>query len=787
MRAINRKLFRDLWEIKGQALAISLVIAAGLAMFTMYQSVFHSLRYTQETYYDRYRFGDVFAQAKRVPLWRADEIARIPGVSWVEPRVVASVTLDMEGLDEPLAGQLISIPEEKVPILNDVALQRGRYIEPGHPDEVLVAEGFALAHELEPGDTIAAIINGRRRELEIVGLALSPEFVYVVRPGELIPDDSRYGIFWMGREALSSAFDMKGGFNDVVLRLMPGASVDEVIDRLDRILEPYGGLGAIPRAQQFSHWSLDAELTGLQTMGFIMPMIFLSVAAFLLNVVLSRIVSVQRSQIAALKALGYSRFEIGLHYVQWSLVIAAFGALFGIAGGSWMGSGMVRMYNDYFRFPFLDYQISLRLTAVAIAISAVAAVLGAWSAVRRAASLPPAEAMRPEPPASYNESFVERLGFRRFFSQPARMILRNIERQPGRTLSSIIGIAFAAAMLVVGLFFIDAMDRLIEIQFEVINRQDVTVTFVEPRSAAAHYELARMPGVMYVENTRSVPARLVNGHRSRQTAITGMVNGGQLNRVVDASLRQVDLPPAGLVLSTKLAEILDAERGDELIIEVLEGTRPTRRAVVVDLVEEYMGMAAYMDADALHDLMREARLLSGAFMRVDSRHADELYRRLKHTPAVAGVAIQQAMVDKFREMMDQTMGLMVGFSVFFACIIAFGVVYNAARVSLSERSRELASLRVLGFTRAEISFILLGELAVLTLIAIPLGLWMGYGLAALTTWLYDTEFYRFPLVVSTRTQAFSAAVVLLAAVVSGLIVRRHLDRLDLVEVLKTRE
>ncbi len=787
MRAIHRKLLRDLWHIKGQGLAISLVIAAGVTMFIMYLSTFESLRRTQEAYYERYRFAEVFANLKRAPLYLERRIEQIPGVAATDTRVVVSVTLDAPGLDEPVVGRLISIPERDTATLNDVALLEGRYIERGRSDEVLVSEGFALARDMGPGDSVAAILNGRRRELEIVGIALSPEYVYNIRPGDILPDEGRFGLFWMGREALATAFDMEGGFNDVALTLMPGAHEAEVISRLDRLLEPYGGLGAVPRSLQLSHWYLDSELVALQSVGMIIPTIFLAVAAFLLNVVMTRIISVQREQIAALKALGYSSFEVGLHYTQWSLVIALVGGVFGTAFGGWLGSAMIELYNDYFRFPFLEYRLSSGVVVGAVVISFVAAIFGAFGSVRRAVRLPPAEAMRPAPPASYRPSLIERAGLTRWLSQPARMVMRNLQRQPARASASIVGIAFAAAMLIVGLFFLDAMNELMYVQFSVAQRQDVTVTFVEPASSRSLHEIGRLPGVVYAESLRSVPVRLRHGHRSRQVGIMGLSRLPRLQRVVDTSLAAVELPPEGLVLTSKLAELLDVVPGDEVTLEVLEGARPVRRARVTDLVDEYMGMSAYMETGALHRLMREGDNLSGAFLQVDAAHADELYRRLKLIPAVAGVALKSAALEEFNKTMDESLGIMIFFNVLFAGIIAFGVVYNAARVSLSERSHELASLRVLGFTRAEISFILLGELAVVTLIAVPLGLVIGYGLAALTVTAYDTEVYRFPLVVSTRTYGFSALTVLLAAVLSGLVVRRKLDHLDLVEVLKTKE
>jgi len=787
MRALHRKLLRDLWQIKGQAFAISLVIATGVAMLIAYLSTFQSLRFTQESYYDRYRFAEVFASLKRAPLRLGERIAAIPGVARVETRVVVGVNLDLPGSEAPIVGRVISIPERPTAILNDLFLRRGRYLEPDRPDEVLVTEGFALARHLGPGDTVAAVVNGRRRELEIAGVALSPEYVYNIPPGEMMPDDGRFGLLWMGRKALATAFDMEGGFNDVALTLMPGASEPEVIARLDRLLEPYGGLGAIPRALQLSHWYLEAELTGLQGAAFIIPVIFLGVAAFLLNVVLLRIVAVQREQIAALKALGYTNAEIGWHYTGWSLVIALVGGALGTAGGAWLGSAMTALYNDYYRFPVLAYRLAPGVVVAAAVVCVVAAVLGAGAAVRRAVRLPPAEAMRPEPPASYRESWIERIGLKRLFSQPARMILRNIQRRPGRTAVAVVGIAFAVALPVVGTFFLDAIDVLLEIQFDLAQRHDLTVSFFEPASARAIHELARLPGVICSEPRRSAPARLRLGHRSRQTAITGLPAGARLHRIVDASSAPVDLPPEGLVLSSKLAEILGAGRGDTLTVEVLEGTRPVRRVVVADLVDEYMGTAAYMEIGALRRMLREGRNLSGASIQVDAARAGELYRRLKLIPAVAGVALKSAAIDSFNETIAESLGILIFFNILFSGIIAFGVVYNAARVSLSERSRELASLRVMGFTRAEISFILLGELATVTLLALPLGMILGYGLVALTVVAYDTELYRFPLVVSSRTYAFAALTVVAAAVVSGLVVRRKLDRLDLIAVLKTRE
>jgi putative ABC transport system permease protein len=785
--ALDRKLLRDLWEMKGQAFAIAAVIGAGVTMFVTYVSNFESLRLTRATYYESARFADVFASLKRAPARLEERMAAIPGVEVVATRVVADVTLDVPGMKEPATGRLISLPERGRPPLNDVYLRRGRWVDPTRPDEVLASEMFCEAHGIGPGDRVAAIINGRRRWLTIAGVALSPEYVYAIRPGEIFPDRRRFGIFWMGRQALASAFNMEGGFNDVSMALARDVSPPEVIARLDQLIEPYGGLGAVPQSQQISAWMLENELAQLQTLGYITSLIFLSVAAFILNVALTRALALQRPQIAALKALGYSNRELGWHYIKWALIIAAAGALAGVAGGAWLGSGMIGLYNQYFRFPILEYRLSVDVAIESVILSLVVAALGAQSAVRRAVRVPPAEAMRPEPPARYRRSFFERPWRRVRLTHTTRMILRNLERQPIRSLTSVVGIAFAVAVLFVGLAFIDVMDKLINQQFELTMRQDATVTFVEPRSARATYDVTHLPGVMDVEPMRSVPVRVRSGPRTRTLAITGLPPSPRLNRVVDRDGRALTLPEDGLVMSKMLGEILGVETGDVLRVEVLEGVRPVREITVAALVDDSIGLQAYMQIEAIRRMLHEGGTVSGAAMTVDPAALDRFYADVKTMPVVAGVALREITIRNFRETMAETMNLSIFFNVLFAAIIAFGVVYNSARVSLSERTRELASLRVLGFTRAEISLILLGELALLTILALPVGAFLGYLLGELIMAGFTNEIYRLSFTVRAGTVAWAFLTVIGAAFISALIVRRRLDRLDLVAVLKTRE
>jgi putative ABC transport system permease protein len=787
MRALTKKLLRDLRHLKGQAVAIALVIAAGVAIFVLMDSTLVSLDLTQRTYYERYRFADVFASAKRAPLSLAGEIAAIPGVAQIETRVVADVILDVPGLVEPAVGRLVGIPAPRRAMLCDVFLRAGRYIEAGRPDEVLLSDTFAQLHGLGPGSILPAILHGTRRNLRVVGLALSPEYVYNVRPGEMMPDDRRFGVLWMERRALAAAFDMEGGFNDVVLRLARGASAPEVIARLDRLLEPYGGRGAIPRSLQTSHWYLENELDQLRGTGRVIPVVFLAVAAFLLNVVLTRIVALERGQIASLKALGYSNAAVAAHYLSLSLLVAALGGLLGVAIGAWLGAGMTRLYTEFFHFPILEYRLAVKVAIEGVAIGLAAAGLGALGAVRNAARLPPAEALRPEPPARYRESLLERAGVKRWLSQPARMIVRNLTRRPVRAALSILGISLGAAMMVVGTFSLDAINRIMDVQFGLAQRYDAMVTFLEPTSPRALHEVERLPGVTEAEGFRSVPVKLRFRHRSRQAAVLGLPAVPRLNRILDSETRPVALPPQGLVMSRTLADILGVSRGDTVVLEVQEGTRPVLPIVVADVVDEYIGTSVYAEIGALRRLMREGETLSGAFLAVNRDDEEELYRRVKSSPRVAGVLLKRAALESFQKTIAKNIAIIRTVNMLFAAVIAFGVVYNSARISLSERSRELATLRVIGFRRGEISYILLGELAALTALAIPAGLLLGYVMSAAILEMFQTELYRIPFVIAPRTFARAGVTTLVAAAISAAAVRRRLDHLDLVAVLKTRE
>ncbi|MEZ4601060.1 MAG: FtsX-like permease family protein [Syntrophotaleaceae bacterium] len=787
MRPLDLKLLRDLGSMKGQMIAVALVMACGLTMMIMARGLIESLERARDAYYASYRFADVFCDLKRAPNAVRSRLAAIPDVSAVQTRVKGGAVLDLPGMAEPADGIMLSIPDEQPHLLNLLFLRSGRLPETGRRDEALVSEAFAEAHGFRPGDYLDATIYGARQRLRIVGIALSPEFVFELPPGTVVPDNRRYGVIWMNERELANAFDLDGAFNNVVVDVAPGGDGRKVKAELDRLLAPYGGLVAFNRTDHPSARQVDDRIRILRGFAIAFPVIFLSIAAFMTSAALTRLVRLQREQIAQLKAFGYSAAAVGWHYFKFALVVVIAGTLIGSLGGLALGSWVVVLYRQFFRFPSLVFHPDLPALLVGLAATAATSFLGVLNAVRQAMNLPPAEAMRPEPPAEFKPSLLERFGVQKLASPAFRMALRNLERKPWQAFFTALGLALATAIPIVPGAMRDGVDYLMDFQWRRAQRQDATLDLIEAGSPEALHNLARLPGVLSAEPYRSVAARICYGHRERRIAITGLPTVTRLNRLLDAEGKQVALPLSGLLLSAKLAEILDAEPGDILRLEIQEGRRPVVDAVLAGTITDFAGIGAYMEIDGLLRLMQEGATVSGAHVTVDGSRWNDFFAEVKEAPRIGSVTTTRSARESFDRTMAQMMNIVQTIYFSFAVIVSFGVIYNGARIALSERTRDLATLRVIGFTQREVAAVLIGELAVLTLLALLPGLYIGSWLAALLIESASTETTRMPLVLTARSFATAVLIVLASSGLSFAVVSRRIRRLDLLAVLKARE
>lgn len=787
MNHLDRKLLRDLRALKSQAVAVALVMACGLAMMIMTRSLILSLETARSEYYQQHRFADVFSSLKRAPASVAAELASISGVAAVETSVSVQVTLDLPAMAEPAIGLISSLPRQGEPKLNRL------YIRTGHPlggerrNEVLVGEAFAEVHGLRPGDVISAILNGRKLPLRIAGIVLAPQFVFEAPPGAALPDNRTFGVFWMQERELAEAFSLEGAFNTVALSLGPSASERAVIGAVDRVLEPYGGLGAYGREDHPSDVRVSDEIRVLRGLSFGFPLVFLSVAAFMTNAVMGRQITLQREQIAILKAFGFTTRQIGLHFIKFALVIVLLGAVLGVTGGFLLGQKLVGMYHLFFRFPQLDFILASGALGAAVIASAAAALIGVVGAVRRVAALSPAEAMRPEPPANFRQAIFERLGAGRWLSVSFRMSLRNIERKPVHAALTCAALALATGILVIPNSFRDGITHILDFQWDISQRQTATVSLVEAGPRRAIFDLQKLPGVIHAEPFRGAPIELRAGSRTRRLGLSGVPAGSHLSRIIDAKDREITLPSEGLVLSKALADALLLRPGDSVTVRVLSGHRREREVTVTGLAEDFAGIAAYMDLDAVNRLLGEGDRISGARLSVASGQWNEFLQAIKNTPQASGVVIKEAMRASFRETTAESIGLLQMIYLTFATAVAFGIVYNSARISLSERARELATLRVMGFTQGEVGSVLVGELVILTVVAVPIGLLAGSGMASVILRSINTETVRLPLILTPSNYAFATLVVVIATAASAAFACRKLNRLDLVGALKSND
>lgn len=788
MTALDRKLWRDLRQLWSQVLTIALVVASGVAGFLATFSAWDGLSWSRQTYYAEARFADVFSSARRAPISLLPRIAAVPGVAQVQDGLAHGVQIFLPGVQDPIHGRLTGIDPHTPQPLNQVTLREGHWpadaVASGRL-EVLVSAAFAQARHLRPGDTVQALMNGKLQDLVVAGIALSPEFIFAGMGGS--PDVHGFGVFWMHRDAVAAAWDMRSAFNQVSVRLAPGAREDEVIEALNGLLAPYGGSNAYGREDHLSHRMLNSEIREQQVLGTVLPSIFLLVAAFLLQTVMTRHIGLQREQIAALKALGYENRRIGWHYLRMVGVIVGLGCVLGVALGDALGRWFSTLYAPVFAFPQLQHRLRGDVLAVALGLSVSMGLLATAQAIRASVRLPPAEAMRPPAPAHYRRTWLEGGSLTGWLSPGQRMVLRHMQRHPWRSLLTVWGLTASVAIVISGSFWRDSIDLMLDTQFRQVLRGDVVLALAEATPTQVASQAMRLPGVTAVEVSRSVGVRLVHGHRHWRGNLQGRQAQTELQRIVDAHGQHHTVPADGLLLTDRLARRLDLRVGDEVQVEWQEGARTVWRLPVAGVVQEMMGMNAYIARPQLNRLLREGDLVNQLTLAVERGREAELLQALQQRPQVAGAFSKAVMLRNVEGITARNLLIFSAVLTAFASVIAVGVVYNQTRIALAERAWELASLRVLGFTQGEVSGLLLGQWLLEMLIALPLGWWAGGLLSDTIVRLIQTDEFFFAVRIRPVTYAFASVCVVVAAVFSAWIVHRRIRHLDLVGVLKVRE
>lgn len=791
MSVLDRKLRRDLLAARGTLAAILLVIIVGLACFVTLTTSYNNLSRSQREYYAQCRMADFSIELKKAPLSEVQRITELPEVAEIRPRIVFNATVDLDDVLKPISSQVVSLPDEPKPVINNIVMRRGSYFTGDRLEEVIVSDVFAKARNIHPGRTIHVILNNRRQELFVVGTAISSEFVYLIGPGSIAPDPENYGVLYVKQTFAEEVLDFDGACNQVVGLLTPDVREhpQRVLDEMERMLDEFGVFSTTPRALHLPHMALRDEIAGLRVSAVVTPLIFLSVAALVLNILMMRMAQQQRVTVGTLKALGYSDRKITWHYLKFGSVVGLLGGLGGIALGLLLAEGHIRIYRMFYEFPRLENRLLPPALLAAIVIGVTFSTLGTLRGVRSIVKLKPAEAMRAQPPAEGGAIALEkmaavwrRLGFR------WQMVARSIWRNKWRTAVSMFAAAMGSGIIVMSIQLNYSMQTMLDHQFNLVLRSDFDLTFRENLDYGTVLEARRLPGVDHAEPQFSVACEFINGHRRKRSGITGLVPDADLTapRRADGSL--IEIPETGLVMSRHLAGILDVAPGDDVTIKPVKGVRDPIVAPVTAVSDAYIGMSTYADFSYLNRLVGEADAVSSVQLKVRPGFAARraLYRQLKQLPAVEAISDIGQTKGNLETLLGTMMGIMSAL-VGFAAVIYSGSIMTTSLVSVAERRREIATFLVMGYTKGQVGGIFLRESMLVNLVGTLIGLPLGFALLAWMVQMYDTEFYRFPLDVTPEVYLLTVLLAAMFIVLAHLLVQRAIDRLDWREALNAKE
>lgn len=789
---LTRKLlreFREHWLSLGALVAIT---AVGIAVFASMLAVYRDLDGARSAYYEAYRLAHVVVDCKRAPRWVAEELEAHPDVLRAEGRVSQATLVQLPAVNEPIQGIAHSVPFHRRPILDDLLLRRGSWFSSPRGGEILLDDQFARAHAILPGQRLSVLLHERAYEWLVVGTVMSPAYVFVIPPGGgIAPDPGRYAIMYLPEDFLAEISQLEGAANQFLLRCRRSdpTSLQSFCRGLEDRLDPWGVTRTTALQKRVSFEFVHEELRGLKITAAVFPAMFLLVAALVLHVMLGRIIAQQRVVIGTLRALGLSARSVAAHYLGFAVLVGLGSAALGLVMAAWLEEASCALYREFYAIPDIRAGFHPDLMVLAAGLSLVVSFTGCWFAARKAADLAPAVAMRPPPPEMGRHVVFE--AFPRLWKAlpfQGKMILRSVLRNPFRSGVSVLAAACSTSIVFSSLAMVDSLDELMFHSFVRTAHEDLTVNLREPRDASVLSELARMDGVEAAEAQLVVTSEVSAGLRQRRVAVQGLCSDPRLHRPIDTRGRPVPIPDHGLVLSEKLARILDVRPGDELRLRPLIGRRRERTAIVASVVPTWLGLSAYCHQDYLCRLLGEGRVSNALLLRFHrGASLAPVLRRIRESPQVLGVSRRLRSFELLEETLNAVLGATIGLMVVFAGVIAFGAVLNTALVSLSERSREVGTLRVLGYGSGATAAIFVGESVLLNLVGIAMGLWLGAGLSRALSAAYDLEVYRFPVVLKSSSGFLSLGLVLAFTLVAQLVLWRLVATLNWLDVLKIKE
>lgn len=787
MNHLNRKIIRDLWQFKGQFISVLVVVIIGVMLYSGINAAFRNLSGASEKYYREYRFADLWATMYRAPEGVEEKIKSLPFVKMATGRVVQDVKIGISG--ENAIVRMITLPDDKKDIVNDVRITSGSYFSVQENNQCLLEEEFFKAHNLKIGDYIYPIINGNEVKLKVSGTVKSPEFVYTIRDGgELMPDNRKFGIVFVKQSFGQAILGYEGSINSLVMLVHEGTDIDSAKDDVKKYLEEFGVSEVVEKENQISNKMLSEEMKGLKATGGSFPVVFFIVAAVIIYITMGRIVENQRTQIGVLKAFGFSNLSILLHYLSYSIIIAVVGNIIGAVLGMYLGKGFTELENMYFHLPVTDMKMYPELVIPASMLTLFFCLLAGYNACKRAFRIMPSEAMRPKAPLKGKKILIERitvlwgkLGY------SWKMILRNVFRYKRRALMTSIGVVFATAITFISFGMMDSINFLMDQQYSNIQNYDIKVSFTKYLNLEELSYIRSIPHVVKLEPVVETGVEVSNGWKKKDIGFTALINNPEIYKATDKEGTPLELPDNGILIPEKLSKLLDAGPGDTVQIKSYLPGKEKKDIMVKGVVAQYIGSSVYSSIDSMNYLIGEGRIANSAVMIIDSPDNERaVIDKLKEIPAVGSV---QSKSDAYNNLMRNmsSMTAFIGVMIILAAVLSVAVVYNIATINIFERQRELATLKVLGFKDKEVRSLIFNENYLITLfgamVGLPFGNWLGNAMMS----MYDTDAYSFIFTATNEAYILSAALTAGFTVLANLTLMGKIRNINMVEVLKSNE
>ncbi len=787
MNILFRNLIRDIKKSKGQFISILIIVILGVAFYTSLNSVFKNLSNSSDSYYKQYRLADIWVDLYNAPTSIEKKVESLPNVKMVTGRIVKDASISIS--EENATLRFITLPDVKKDIVNDIVIKSGRYFSEDDSNQCLLDEDFLKANNLELGGYIYPIINGNEVKLKIVGAAKSPEFVYTLKDSsQMMADNKKFGIIYIKQSFGEAIFDSKGSINSISIQVSNNNDIESTKDDIKKALKNYGIKSVIDRDEQTSCSMISEEIKQLKSMGGTFPVIFFMVASVIIYIMMGRMVENQRVQIGVLKALGFTNVQVLTYYMSYSTIIAVIGSLIGSILGTYMGLGLTRLYNQYFNLPLGEIKIYGEFVVPAFILTLIFCLFAGYNSCKIIFKIMPSEAMREKSPQGGKKTLVERIDFIwRNITNLEKIIVRNLFSYKRRALLTSLGIIFSSAILLVALGMNDSINFMINQQYGSIQNYDIKVKFSNLISVNELNSIKNIAHVKELEPVLETGVEISNGWKSKNVGFTALIKDPQMYKVEDKNGNNISLPSNGILISEKLANILGVKANDSVDIKFFFPGKEKEEVVIKGIVVQYIGLSTYTSMENLNSMLGEGMIASSAVLKLDnSEFENEVKNQLKDMPGVTSVESKSDSLNALLKNMGATKSSM-GAMIMLAAILLIAVLYNIATINIFERQRELATLKVLGFTNNEIKKLIFNENYIISIfgmiIGLPFGKWLG-GLMMATS---STDSYTIPYVVKIKSYIIAIILTFMFTVITNFILMNKIKAIDMLEVLKNKE